>query len=140
MIYIYIYISILSVTCLLLLPRAYFHTFEADDCQVGLNFADESEAGYFHHTVEGKLTERRLRKERRNAMKRQSSHGNGAGVMGAPPPPPSMHQATPPPLNGSAGMQPISHQSVQSMFPMPSQKQAKTQQIMSKSKSKKKGT
>ncbi len=28
-------------------PRPYFHTFEADDGQVGLNFADETEAEYF---------------------------------------------------------------------------------------------
>ena len=129
--------------------RAYFHTFEADDCQTGLNFADESEAAYFHQTVEGKLTERRQRKERRNAMKRQSSQSNNtgnngstSGGMGAPPPPPSMHQATPPPLNGSGVMQPTTtHQNVQSMFPMPTQKQQqfKNQQMTNKSKAKKKG-
>ena len=28
-------------------PRPYFHTFEADDGQVGLNFADETEAEHF---------------------------------------------------------------------------------------------
>ncbi len=32
-------------------PRPYFHTFEADDGQVGLNFADETEAEYFHRVT-----------------------------------------------------------------------------------------
>ena len=54
-------------------PRSYFHTFEADNGQVGLNFADETEASNFRTRVEDKLTERRLRRERRNAMKRQRS-------------------------------------------------------------------
>ena len=56
-------------------PRSYFHTFEADDGQVGLNFADETEAANFRKAVEDKLTERRLRRERRNAVKRQHSLG-----------------------------------------------------------------
>ena len=54
-------------------PRSYFHTFEADNGQVGLNFADETEASNFRKRVEDKLTERRLRRERRNATKRQKS-------------------------------------------------------------------
>ena len=29
-------------------PRSYFHTFEADDGQVGLNFADNNEAVNFN--------------------------------------------------------------------------------------------
>lgn len=33
-------------------PRAFFHTFPADDYQVGVNFANENEAEEFHHTVE----------------------------------------------------------------------------------------
>ena len=32
-------------------PRPYFHTFEGDDAQIGLNFADESEADIFRQTV-----------------------------------------------------------------------------------------
>lgn len=44
-------------------PRTYFHTFEADDCQVGLNFADESEARFFQQTVENKLQGRGRERE-----------------------------------------------------------------------------
>lgn len=57
-------------------PRPYFHTFEAEDGQVGLNFADETEAAYFQAAIEDKLTERRLRRERRMASKRQSQNGS----------------------------------------------------------------
>ena len=32
-------------------PRSYFHTFEGDDAQIGLNFADEGEADIFRQTV-----------------------------------------------------------------------------------------
>ena len=32
-------------------PRPYFHTFEGDDAQIGLNFADEGEADIFRQTV-----------------------------------------------------------------------------------------
>ena len=58
-------------------PRPYFHTFEAEDGQVGLNFADENEAATFQKAIEDKLTERRLRRERRMASKRQSQNGGG---------------------------------------------------------------
>ncbi|KAL5014857.1 hypothetical protein ScPMuIL_009127 [Solemya velum] len=43
-------------------PRDYFHTFEADDAQTGLNFADEDEASRFKNAVEKKLAERHDRK------------------------------------------------------------------------------
>ena len=39
-------------------PRAYFHTFEAENGQVGLNFADEGEASIFQNA--GDLTEKKL--------------------------------------------------------------------------------
>ena len=56
-------------------PRpSYFHTFEADECQVGLNFADEDEANYFRQTIEQKLAERSHRRQRRNALKRQGGN------------------------------------------------------------------
>ena len=32
-------------------PRPYFHTFEGDEAQIGLNFADEGEADIFRQTV-----------------------------------------------------------------------------------------
>jgi len=67
-------------------PRPYFHTFEGDDAQIGLNFADEAEAEIFQKTVESKLTERRKRRERRQASRKQqgghSDHGNGAAKHG----------------------------------------------------------
>ena len=71
-------------------PRPYFHTFEAEDGQVGLNFADETEAAQFQKIVEDKLAERRQRRERRAAVKQRHSLGstNGA-VKGDAPPPPS---------------------------------------------------
>lgn len=63
-------------------PRPYFHTFEGDDAQIGLNFADEAEAEIFQKTVESKLTERRKRRERRQASRKQQGghvdHSNGA--------------------------------------------------------------
>ena len=62
-------------------PRPYFHTFEGDDAQIGLNFADESEAEVFQQTVEAKLTERKLRREKRQAARRQNL-GNGVTSQG----------------------------------------------------------
>ena len=35
-------------------PRPYFHTFEAENGQVGLNFADENEAAKFQKSIEDK--------------------------------------------------------------------------------------
>ena len=67
-------------------PRPYFHTFEGDDAQVGLNFADEREAEHFHQTVESKLAERKNRRERRQ--------GNGGGIKKQQTPPPEAPTAT----------------------------------------------
>lgn len=58
-------------------PRPYFHTFEGDDAQIGLNFADEKEAENFHKTVELKISERQQRRERRQASKKGQSQANG---------------------------------------------------------------
>ena len=55
---------------------------------MGLNFADENEAANFQRAVEDKLNERRLRRERRMASKRQSQ--NGAQISAQVPPAPSM--------------------------------------------------
>ena len=64
-------------------PRPYFHTFEGDDSQIGLNFADESEATTFQQTIEAKLAERKQRRERRQAARRQqSAHSNGVSSHG----------------------------------------------------------
>ena len=80
-------------------PRAYFHTFEAENGQVGLNFADEGEATIFQNAVEDKLSERRQRRERRMASKRQSSQ-NGAQIAAQLPsaPPASAPMPQPQPV------------------------------------------
>ena len=61
-------------------PRPYFHTFEGDESQIGLNFADESEAATFQQTVESKLSERKQRRERRQAARRQHNVANNGGT------------------------------------------------------------
>ncbi|EEC09812.1 wiskott-aldrich syndrome protein, putative, partial [Ixodes scapularis] len=43
----------------------YFHTFEADDCQAGLNFAFDDEATAFKRAVEEKLRSRQKKREGR---------------------------------------------------------------------------
>ncbi|XP_019720638.1 WASP actin nucleation promoting factor b isoform X1 [Hippocampus comes] len=45
-------------------PQLYFHTFAADDCQVGLNFAEQQEAEAFRNAVVGKINQRSNRQER----------------------------------------------------------------------------
>ncbi|XP_077578177.1 WASP actin nucleation promoting factor b isoform X2 [Stigmatopora nigra] len=44
--------------------QLYFHTFAADDCQVGLNFAEQQEAEAFRDAVVGKINQRSNRQER----------------------------------------------------------------------------
>ncbi|XP_041802683.1 wiskott-Aldrich syndrome protein-like isoform X2 [Chelmon rostratus] len=46
-------------------PLPYFHTFAADDCQVGLNFATHQEAEAFQKAVEEKLNQRHNRQDKR---------------------------------------------------------------------------
>ncbi|XP_028850275.1 WASP actin nucleation promoting factor b isoform X2 [Denticeps clupeoides] len=45
-------------------PLSYFHTFPADDCQVGLNFASEQESETFWSTVGEKIVQRAQRQEK----------------------------------------------------------------------------
>uniref|UniRef100_W5NAX1 WASP actin nucleation promoting factor b n=1 Tax=Lepisosteus oculatus TaxID=7918 RepID=W5NAX1_LEPOC len=74
-------------------PKPYFHTFTADDCQAGLNFADEQEAANFQKHVEEKINQRLNRLEKRQLP---------------PPPPPSADERRslpplpPPNANGPA--------------------------------------
>ncbi|XP_053330234.1 actin nucleation-promoting factor WAS isoform X2 [Spea bombifrons] len=51
-----------------LTPRPYFHTFPSDDCQAGLNFADEDEAAAFQAMVEEKMQKRQHRQDRRQTL------------------------------------------------------------------------
>ncbi|GFO28829.1 wiskott-aldrich syndrome protein [Plakobranchus ocellatus] len=58
-------------------PRDYFHTFEADSCQAGLNFASEDEASKFKKAVHEKLQERHDKKvDRRRQTMAQKSRSN----------------------------------------------------------------
>lgn len=69
-------------------PRDYFHTFEAETAQAGLNFASEDEAAKFKTSVEQKLLERHKRRmEKRNQQKSQnipSTQARQAQVNTAP--------------------------------------------------------
>ncbi|KAM6982602.1 WASP actin nucleation promoting factor b isoform 2-T2 [Tautogolabrus adspersus] len=46
-------------------PQPYFHTFAADDCQVGLNFAERQEAENFQNAVEEKINQRNNRQDKK---------------------------------------------------------------------------
>lgn len=46
-------------------PQPFFHTFAADDCQVGLNFADPQEADTFLNAVGEKINQRHSRQDRK---------------------------------------------------------------------------
>uniref|UniRef100_UPI0037E92CEC WASP actin nucleation promoting factor b isoform X1 n=2 Tax=Semicossyphus pulcher TaxID=241346 RepID=UPI0037E92CEC len=46
-------------------PQPYFHTFAADDCQVGLNFAEQQEAENFQNVVEEKINQRHNRQDKK---------------------------------------------------------------------------
>ncbi|KAE8581923.1 hypothetical protein XENTR_v10019871 [Xenopus tropicalis] len=48
--------------------RPYFHTFCSDECQTGLNFADEAEAADFQVVVEEKLKKKQHRQDRRQNL------------------------------------------------------------------------
>ncbi|XP_050414103.2 actin nucleation-promoting factor WASL [Patella vulgata] len=64
-------------------PRDYFHTFECDKTQAGLNFASEDEANLFKSAVEQKLHERSLRKQEK---KQRTVHHNNRPVGASNPP------------------------------------------------------
>ncbi|XP_074499645.1 WASP actin nucleation promoting factor b isoform X1 [Sebastes fasciatus] len=46
-------------------PQPFFHTFAADDCQVGLNFAAQQEADAFQYAVEDKIRQRHTRQDKK---------------------------------------------------------------------------
>ncbi|KAK2851733.1 hypothetical protein Q5P01_008009 [Channa striata] len=60
-------------------PRPFFQTFAADDCQVGLNFAEQQEAEAFQNAVEEKISQRNSRQDKKQR-----------------PPPPSDRSTLPP--------------------------------------------
>ncbi|XP_069142757.1 actin nucleation-promoting factor WASL-like [Argopecten irradians] len=94
-------------------PREYFHTFEAEDVQAGLNFASEDEAFKFKNAIEQKLMERHQR--RLDKKKNQGSvHNNNNQNQGGMSPPPAINNSGPPPasvdinLNKTSGKDTIS--------------------------------
>ncbi|XP_029993704.1 WASP actin nucleation promoting factor b isoform X2 [Sphaeramia orbicularis] len=46
-------------------PQSFFHTFAADDCQVGLNFAEQQEADTFQNAVVDKINQRNTRQDKK---------------------------------------------------------------------------
>ncbi|XP_035209353.1 neural Wiskott-Aldrich syndrome protein-like, partial [Stegodyphus dumicola] len=63
-------------------PCPFFHTFEADNCMAGLNFASNEEAQDFKAAVQKKLQERERRKrEKRRAQ--QNVQPSNAGIIAA---------------------------------------------------------
>ncbi|XP_059163977.1 actin nucleation-promoting factor WASL-like isoform X3 [Physella acuta] len=69
-------------------PREYFHTFEAENCQAGLNFASEDEALKFKKAVEGKLNERQRKRQGRKRQTVASKPGYESANLPQGPPPP----------------------------------------------------
>ncbi|CDQ79271.1 unnamed protein product [Oncorhynchus mykiss] len=57
--------------------RPFFHTFAADDCQVGLNFADEQEAETFLSAVDEKINQRNRQVSEKKQRPLPSNDGGG---------------------------------------------------------------
>lgn len=57
-------------------PQPYFHTFAADDCQAGLNFAVQQEAQAFQNAVEEKISQRHNRSGRKQRPLPPSDRGS----------------------------------------------------------------
>ncbi|XP_071395086.1 actin nucleation-promoting factor WAS-like [Centroberyx affinis] len=72
--------------------QPYFHTFAADDCQVGLNFATVQEAEAFQHAVEEKINQRNNRQDKKQrpllSNERENlpplPHGKGPAITASP--------------------------------------------------------
>ncbi|KAM9326939.1 actin nucleation-promoting factor WAS [Gastrophryne carolinensis] len=86
------------------ISRPYFHTFTADDCQAGLNFANEDEADVFHSIVIEKIQKRQHRQEKRQT---------------GPPPPGSDERRSALPLPPTPGQQSNGPPSPHQPFPSP---------------------
>ncbi|KAM6929096.1 actin nucleation-promoting factor WAS-like [Lycodopsis pacificus] len=77
-------------------PQPYFHTFAADDCQVGLNFALQQEAEGFQNAVEEKINQRHNRHDRKQRPPPPSDRGALPRLpeIGSPGSPGSLHMTT----------------------------------------------
>lgn len=103
--------------------KPFFHTFPGDDCQVGLNFADVTEAESFFTVVEDKIN------QRNNRFEKQQRKGSDSRDRGSLPPLP------PPNGFGTPSMPPMVPINVQNqIIPTKSKKEKKE-----KDKKKKKG-
>ncbi|XP_057212624.1 actin nucleation-promoting factor WASL [Triplophysa rosa] len=74
--------------------KPFFHTFPGDDCQVGLNFADVTEAECFFTVVEEKISQRNCRFEK---QQRKGSDSRDRGSLPPLPPPNGFGTPTMPP-------------------------------------------
>ncbi|XP_033746820.1 neural Wiskott-Aldrich syndrome protein-like [Pecten maximus] len=77
-------------------PREYFHTFEAEEVQAGLNFASEDEAFKFKSAIEQKLMERHQRRLDKKKNQQGSVHNNNNQNQGGVSSPPSINNSGPP--------------------------------------------
>ncbi|KAA8591401.1 hypothetical protein FQN60_002344 [Etheostoma spectabile] len=78
-------------------PQPFFHTFAADDCQVGLNFAEQQEAEAFQDAVEDKINQRNNRTDKKQRPPPPSDRGSLPPVpqeKASPGSPGSLHIAT----------------------------------------------
>ncbi|XP_041093067.1 wiskott-Aldrich syndrome protein homolog [Polyodon spathula] len=66
----------------------FFHTFSGDDCQIGLNFANENEADAFRESVEQKINQRLNRQEKKQSLPPPpvSADDRRGGLPPLPPP------------------------------------------------------
>ncbi|XP_055882892.1 actin nucleation-promoting factor WASL-like isoform X2 [Biomphalaria glabrata] len=66
-------------------PREYFHTFEADSCQAGLNFASEDEAVKFKKAIDNKLMDRQRRKNEKGRRRQNTIQQKPPNDISRPP-------------------------------------------------------
>ncbi|XP_016136626.1 wiskott-Aldrich syndrome protein-like [Sinocyclocheilus grahami] len=106
--------------------KPFFHTFPGDDCQVGLNFADVTEADSFFAVVEEKISQRNNRFDK---QQRKGHEYRDHGVL--PPLPPPNGSGTP----TSSAMPPLVLSNSQNqMTPSKSKKDKKEKDKKSKKK------
>ncbi|XP_066436032.1 actin nucleation-promoting factor WAS isoform X1 [Eleutherodactylus coqui] len=81
-----------------LTPAPFFHTFPSDECQVGLNFANEEEAEAFQTVVEEKLQKRQHRQDKRQVIPPPAPASDERRSALPLPPPPGQDSNGPPSL------------------------------------------
>ncbi|KAL1021004.1 hypothetical protein UPYG_G00007480 [Umbra pygmaea] len=74
-------------------PRPFFHTFAADDCQVGLNFTNDQEAENFLSVVDEKIKQRNQRNQQVSEKKQRTTPSSDRGGL---PPLPGRRSSSPP--------------------------------------------